>query len=64
MPAASKNSFGARDTLAVGNQRYEVHRLEALKRRGMGHVGQLPFSIRILLAVSYTHLTLPTICSV
>ena len=49
MPAASKNSFGARDTLAVGKQGYEVHRLEALERRGIGHVGQLPFSIRILL---------------
>jgi aconitate hydratase len=49
MPAASQNSFGARDTLTVGNQGYEVHRLEALARRGIGHVGQLPFSIRILL---------------
>ena len=49
MPAVSKNSFGARDTLAVGNQAYEVHRLEALERRGIGHVSQLPFSIRILL---------------
>src|SRR6266571_7291145 len=49
MPAASKNSLGARDTLTVGNQGYEVHRLEALERGGIGHVGQLPFSIRILL---------------
>ena len=49
MPAASKNSLGARDALTVGNQDYEVHRLEALERRGIGHVGQLPFSIRILL---------------
>src|SRR5690242_59913 len=47
--AGSKNSFGARDTIAVGNQTYEVHRLEALERRGIGHVSQLPFSIRILL---------------
>src|ERR1700722_4815991 len=49
MPASSKNSFGARDTLTVGNQSYEVHRLEALDRRGIGHVAKLPFSIRILL---------------
>src|ERR1700731_2432554 len=49
MPASSKNSFGARDTLTVGNQSYEVHRLEALHRRGIGHVAKLPFSIRILL---------------
>jgi len=49
MPASSKNSFGARDTLRVGNQSYEVHRLEALARKGIGHADQLPFSIRILL---------------
>src|SRR5438874_2766053 len=47
--AASKNSFGARDTLKVGSQNYEFYRLEALERRGIGHVGQVPFSIRILL---------------
>ena len=49
MPASSKNSFGARDTLRVGNQSYEVHQLEALERKGIGHAEQLPFSIRILL---------------
>jgi aconitate hydratase len=47
--AVSKNSFGARDTLKVGNQAYEVLRLDSLERKGIGHVGQLPFSIRILL---------------
>jgi aconitate hydratase len=49
MAAASKNSFGARDTLRAGNQSYEVYRLDALERRGIGHAAQLPFSIRILL---------------
>jgi aconitate hydratase len=49
MPAASSNSFGARETLTVGKQAYEIYRFEALERRGIGHVGQLPFSIRILL---------------
>jgi len=49
MAAVSKNSFGARDTLNSGNQSYEVYRLDALERRGIGHAGQLPFSIRILL---------------
>jgi aconitate hydratase A / 2-methylisocitrate dehydratase len=49
MAAASKNSLGARDTLTVGNQGYEIYRLEALERKGIGHVSQLPFSIRILL---------------
>src|ERR1700719_4058890 len=49
MCAVSKNSLGSRDTLTVGNRSYEVYRLDALERRGIGHVGQLPFSIRILL---------------
>ena len=49
MAAAPKNSFGARDTLKAGNQSYEVYRLDALDRRGIGHAAQLPFSIRILL---------------
>ena len=49
MPDASKNSFGARDTLSVGKEKYEIYSLDALGRRGIGQVGQLPFSIRILL---------------
>ena len=49
MAAGSKNSFGARDTLKAGSQSYEVYRLDALERRGIGHADQLPFSIRILL---------------
>ncbi len=49
MSPASKNSFGSRDTLTVGPKKYEVYRLDALQRRGIGHVNQLPFSIRVLL---------------
>ena len=49
MCAVSKNSLGSRDTLTVGNRSYEIFRLDALERRGVGHVGQLPFSIRVLL---------------
>ena len=49
MCAVSKNSFGARDTLAVGNRSYEVYRLDALHKRGIGHVDKLPFSIRVLI---------------
>src|SRR5947209_19779932 len=45
----SKNSLGARDTLAVGSRIYEIYRLDAIERRCIGHVSQLPFSIRILL---------------
>jgi aconitate hydratase len=49
MASASKNSFGSRDTLAAGSRSYEIHRLEALARRGIGHVDTLPFSLRVLL---------------
>src|SRR5215467_5805661 len=49
MSPASKNSFSSREMLTVGNRGYEVHRLDALERRGIGHVNQLPFGIRILL---------------
>ncbi len=49
MSPASKNSFSSREMLTVGNRGYEVYRLDALERRGIGHVNQLPFSIRILL---------------
>ena len=49
MSPASKNSFGARDTLTVGSRSYEIYRLNALEQRGIGHVGKLPFSLRVLL---------------
>ena len=49
MSAASKNSFGSRDTLTVGSRSYEIYRLDALEKRGIGHVTQLPFSLRVLL---------------
>jgi aconitate hydratase len=40
------DSFGARSTLAVGGQDYEIFRLDAVKE---GHVDRLPFSLKILL---------------
>ncbi len=49
MSPVSKNSFGSRDTLKAGSRAYEFYRLDALERRGIGHVGQLPFSLRVLL---------------
>jgi aconitate hydratase len=49
MSPASKNSFGSRDTLTVGGRSYEIYRLDALERRGIGHAAQLPFSLRVLL---------------
>ncbi len=40
------DSFGARATLAVGGNDYEIFRLDAVKD---GHVDRLPFSLKILL---------------
>jgi aconitate hydratase len=44
----SINSFGSRGTLAVGDRRYEIFRLDALERAGLP-VTRLPFSLKILL---------------
>jgi aconitate hydratase len=43
----SENSFGAKDTLAVGGRTYEIFRLEALQERF--DVARLPFSLKVLL---------------
>ncbi len=43
----SQNSFGARDTLAVGGREYEIFRLDALQQRF--DVARLPFSLKVLL---------------
>jgi aconitate hydratase len=45
----SKNSFGAAVTLRVGNREYECFRLSRLQETGVGDVGRLPFSTKILL---------------
>src|ERR1700709_777025 len=41
------DSFGARATLEVGGQTYEIFRLDALQERF--DVGRLPYSIKVLL---------------
>ncbi len=43
------DSFGSRSTLAVGGTTYEVFRLDALEKAGVGHPRRLPFSLRVLL---------------
>jgi aconitate hydratase len=43
----SENSFGAKDTLEVGAQRYEIFRLDSLQQRY--DVARLPFSLKVLL---------------
>jgi aconitate hydratase len=42
-----QNSFGAKDTLAVGERSYEIFRLDALQQRF--DVARLPFSLKVLL---------------
>ncbi|MFZ0213962.1 MAG: aconitate hydratase AcnA [Candidatus Acidiferrales bacterium] len=49
MAAASKNSFHTHSTLRVGNESFEIFRLETLERAGKGKVSRLPFSLKILL---------------
>src|ERR1035438_4801127 len=45
----AKNSFGAAANLRVGTADYHYFRLSQLTQQGIGDVGHLPFSIRILL---------------
>ncbi len=49
MPISAANSFNARDKLSVGAQVFEIYRLEKLEQQGLGPIGNLPFSLRILL---------------
>ncbi len=42
------NSYGSRDTISVGNKRYDIFRLDALDKAGL-KTKHLPFSLRILL---------------
>jgi aconitate hydratase len=44
----SVNSFNSRNTLKVGNQSYEIYRLDALDKQGISTM-HLPYSLRILL---------------
>jgi len=45
----SKNSFGSSAKLRAGSSEYEYFRLASLEEKGVGNVGRLPFSIKILL---------------
>jgi aconitate hydratase len=49
MPISAANSFNTRDTLSVGAQSFEIHRLEKLETQGIGSLAYLPISLRILL---------------
>ena len=43
------NSFGAASTLRAGNADYRIFRLRSLEEQGVGNVGCLPFTTKILL---------------
>jgi aconitate hydratase len=43
----SSDSFGARDTLEVGDRTYEIYRLDALQEKS--DVARLPYSMKVLL---------------
>src|SRR5918992_751725 len=48
MATGSANTFGAASTLRVGDQSYEIYRLDAVRGDGLD-VGSLPYSLKILL---------------
>ena len=43
------NSFGSKAQIAVGSNKVEIYRLDALVKAGIGDVATLPYSLRILL---------------
>jgi len=43
------DSFGARKSLAVGNQSYDIFRLDTLEKAGFKSVSRLPVSLKVLL---------------
>jgi aconitate hydratase len=49
MSTPSKNSFSSRASLRVGNDSFEIYRLDALAKAGVGNVARLPFSLKVLL---------------
>ncbi|MGB8522865.1 MAG: aconitase family protein, partial [Candidatus Acidiferrales bacterium] len=49
MSRTSKNSFSTRSALRSGDESFEIYRLNALERAGVGNVARLPFSLKVLL---------------
>jgi aconitate hydratase len=49
MSPAAKNSFSTRSTLKVGNDKFEIYRLDALERAAIANVSRFPFSLKVLL---------------
>src|SRR5580658_9246314 len=49
MTRTSKNSFSTRGPLRAADESFEIYRLNALERAGVGNVARLPFSLKVLL---------------
>src|SRR5580704_5807665 len=49
MTRTSKNSFSTRTPLRAADESFDIYRLNALERAGVGHVARLPFSLKVLL---------------
>nr|HEV7953786.1 aconitate hydratase AcnA [Candidatus Acidoferrales bacterium] len=49
MSPARLNSFRSLGALNVGGASYDIHRLDSLAKRSIGHVDELPFSLKVLL---------------
>ena len=43
------NSFGSRHSLRVGAKTFDIYRLEAMEKAGVGNLSRLPFCLKILL---------------
>jgi aconitate hydratase len=49
MNPSPTNSFATRAALKVGSDSFEIYRLDALERSGVGKTSRLPFSMKVLL---------------
>ena len=49
MSPSHKESFDTRAALKVGSESFEIYRLDALERSGVGKPSRLPFSLKVLL---------------
>ncbi|HXP67838.1 MAG TPA: aconitate hydratase AcnA [Candidatus Dormibacteraeota bacterium] len=49
MSPSHKNSFATRAALKVDSESFEIYRLDALERSGVGKPSRLPFSLKVLL---------------
>ena len=46
---AKQDAYGIRSSLEVGGKTYAYYRLQGLEEQGLGSIGKLPFSIKVLL---------------